>query len=90
MLLLTVMGLGSKIRAINFLALKESHGGQVNSAAEICGSRNGSNKRKTMGRKKNLYNNVHMVVTHFFIQFHKIWVVERQVTRNQYKENHST
>lgn len=52
MLLLTVMGLGSKIRAINFLALKESHGGQVNSAAEICGSRNGSNKRKTMGRKK--------------------------------------
>ena len=35
MFLLTVVGSGSKIRVINFLAVKESHGGQVNSAAEI-------------------------------------------------------
>lgn len=34
-IVLTVMGFGSKIRVINILALKESHGGQVNSAKEI-------------------------------------------------------
>ena len=33
---LTVMGLGSKIRVINFLILKDIQGGQVNSATEIC------------------------------------------------------
>jgi len=52
MLFLTVMGLGSKIRVINFLALKESHGGQVKSADEICGSRNESHKMKTIERVK--------------------------------------
>lgn len=50
MLFLTVMGLGSKIRVINFRALKESHGGQVNSAAEICGSRNESDKKEKQGK----------------------------------------
>lgn len=32
---LTVMGFGSNIRVINFMAGNETHGGQVNSAAEI-------------------------------------------------------
>lgn len=34
--MLTVIGLGSKILVINFMAPNESQGGQVNSAAEIC------------------------------------------------------
>ena len=34
--LLTVIGLGSRIRVINFIAPNDSQGGQVNSAAEIC------------------------------------------------------
>lgn len=34
--LLTVIGFGSKIRVISFMAPSESHGGQLNSPAEIC------------------------------------------------------
>jgi hypothetical protein len=60
------MGLGSKIRVINFLALKESHGGQVKSADEICRKRNESHKMKRNERLK-LENNFQMVRAHFFI-----------------------
>lgn len=34
--MLTVIGLGSRIRAISFMAPNDSQGGQVNSPAEIC------------------------------------------------------
>jgi hypothetical protein len=70
------MGLGSKIRVINFLALKESHGGQVKSADEICRPRNKSHEMKTNERFKS-ENNYQMVHAHFFIQFHKIRVIKR-------------
>jgi len=85
---LTVMGLGFKILVINFLALKESQGGQVNSAAEIWKPRNENNKHK------NIQDNNKVIQKHrsayFFIQVQKISVIKRQVTCKQYKENHTT
>jgi len=79
--------LGFKILVINFLALKESQGGQVNSAADICKPRNENNKHniqdnnKVMQKHKSAY---------FFIQVQNISVIKRQVACKQYKENHTT
>lgn len=46
--LLTVIGFGSKIRVMSFMAPSESHGGQLNSPDEIC-----TKGKMSKGRYKN-------------------------------------
>lgn len=71
---LTVIGFGSRILANSLMAPKESQGGHVKSAAEICMSNECSHPMQCDAEALCDGDNAH-----FIVQDHEIRILERQV-----------
>lgn len=64
--MLTVIGFGSKMRVINFIAPKDIQGGHVNSAAEICIDRDRHHETKSKIKADSFHNEFGRMLTFLY------------------------